>query len=286
MYTDGSTSDTVNSTSTSVSLTGLSANTPYTVSIRTICDVAPNADTSSEALVSLTTNCDAITSFPYAQPFTNSTDASLRCWTIINNGGTNTWQHNAFGGGVYLLFSDIHEDYLISPQFQVTSGTSDRISIDARINNPGETIPLIIGVSTTGTNASDFTMVDTFSGLTQTFTPFTYDLTAYVGQDVYVALFSDAITTGTLIIDNFQIFAVPQCDALAGVTATAVSTDSVDVTVNDPNNAGAYFVTYQTGTTLDTVSPNPSTTSFGIGGLTANTSYSVSYTHLRAHETS
>ena len=60
VYTDGATSDTLYPSTQSFSLSGLSPNTVYTLSIRTICDIAPNADTSDVATLSIATNLSLI----------------------------------------------------------------------------------------------------------------------------------------------------------------------------------------------------------------------------------
>ena len=84
-YTDGVTTDTVspNPTGTSVSLTGLTANTSYTVGVQALC---ASGDTSSVVSASLTTPCDAF-SIPFSEDFEGSTSIPS-CWSVINGGSS------------------------------------------------------------------------------------------------------------------------------------------------------------------------------------------------------
>ena len=73
-----------------------------------------------------------------------------------------------------------------------------------------------------------------------------------------------------------QVEEVPSCFAVTGLSATSTGSSSADVTFTDPNSASEYFVTYTDGVTTDTVSPNPTSTSVSLSGLSANTTYTVS----------
>ena len=86
-----------------------------------------------------------------------------------------------------------------------------------------------------------------------------------------------------LAIDNVAIEETPSCVTMTSVAVASAGVDSLDVVVTDPNNATEYFVTYTDGTTTDTLS-NPSASSFGIGGLSANTAYTVTVRAILASD--
>lgn len=82
---------TISATTTTVSLTGLTPNTDYSVSVASICD---NGDTSSWRSILVTSGCAPMTSLPYFMDFescatttTTSTDF-VNCWNRLNNGTT------------------------------------------------------------------------------------------------------------------------------------------------------------------------------------------------------
>ena len=115
-------------------------------------------------------------------------------WTVIDNDGGDQWQstQQGWGGGNGLvIFTDnnSNEDYLITPQFLVTSGISERISFHVLSNNAFQNFE--VRLSTTGNAINDFSELIAsetdpeaeFSNYTQ----YEYNLSTYNGQNVYVA---------------------------------------------------------------------------------------------------
>ena len=193
VYTDGTSSDTLYPSTPSFSLSGLSANTVYTVSLRTICDIAPNADTSDVATLSLITNCADLSSFPYIENFT-PTNASLRCWTSVNGGSATQFWRPVTNSGGYLWIpgeAGTHSDHYISPQWTVVDGSSDRIAFDGYMDGASASTGSVYAlVSTSGTSISSFT--DTLNSnsaisLDASITRFEFDLSAYESQSINIA---------------------------------------------------------------------------------------------------
>lgn len=158
--------------------------------------------------------------FLNAQAFTDSFETGDG-WLIISNGSTDPNEQwglwSAYGtaitprtgssmAGIQYSADVAHDDYLISPQFTVTSGTSDKLSVYAI--NRSTTFPetLSILVSETGTTAASFTATVTAS-LTPatTWTKYSYDLTPFVGKQIYVAFHSTTFDKWFVGLDDFEI---------------------------------------------------------------------------------
>ncbi|WP_417873377.1 choice-of-anchor J domain-containing protein [Xanthomarina gelatinilytica] len=178
--------------------------------------------------------------------FTESFDAEIPAtWTIVNVDGGDTWVHNTtdnyLGAGHARISwdSNAHDDYLISPQFTVTSGVSDRISFWAAISS-GWTETFEVRLSTTGNAPADFTEVlgsETATVDVATYEKFTYDLSAYDGTPIYIAIRATDTDRFYLHIDEFVNDAAPTCIPTVVDSSTVVddcgnSQFSVDVVVS------------------------------------------------------
>ncbi|WP_417290090.1 choice-of-anchor J domain-containing protein [Corallibacter sp.] len=174
----------------------------------------------------ITLLCIAIFCFAFSwqanAQFTESFDTEIPAsWTITDVDGGDTWVHNTsdnYSGAGHARISwdsNAHDDYLISPQFTVTSGVSDRISFWAAIsNNWTETFE--VRLSTTGFAPGDFTELlgsETATVNVPSYEQFIYDLSAYNGQDVYVAIRATDTDRFYLHIDEFVNDALPMCTA-------------------------------------------------------------------------
>lgn len=148
--------------------------------------------------------------------FTESFDTEIPAgWTVLNeDGGTYTWEYSTVyphaGAGHARIHweSSAHQDYLITPQFTVTSGVSDRISFYAGIDGTFWTETFEVRLSTTGTNASDFTVVlgsetATTSAAAGDYTRYIYDLSSYDTQSVYIAIVATDTDRYYLAVDEF-----------------------------------------------------------------------------------
>jgi hypothetical protein len=178
--------------------------------------------------------------------FTESFDTEIPAtWTIVNVDGGDTWVHNTtdnyLGAGHARISwdSNAHDDYLISPQFTVTSGVSDRISFWAAISS-GWTETFEVRLSTTGNAPADFTEVlgsETATVDVATYEKFTYNLSAYNGVPVYIAIRATDTDRFYLHIDEFVNDAAPSCTPTVVDSSTVVddcgnSQFSVDVVVS------------------------------------------------------
>ncbi len=159
-------------------------------------------------------------------------------WSVINNGDANTWFQSAPGTGsansgtnvarIDYDASTAHDDYLVTAQFTVTAGVSDRLSFYAKNRSASFTEEFNVLLSSTGNTAADFTTtIDTLVGPPSSWQQYTYDLSAYVGQTVYIALHAISLNEWELYIDDLVVDGFPSCQvpsALGVITANTTTT--------------------------------------------------------------
>lgn len=178
--------------------------------------------------------------------FTESFDNNIPTeWTVIDNDGQGTtWQFHAGNGyrgdgGLWIYQEDFaHDDYLISPQFTVTSGLTDHISFYAGGSGVNFRESFEVKVSTTGTNPSDF---DTLLGSESTisnvdtqgeYVNYAYNLAAFDGETVYVAIVATSTRSFRLYLDEFTADALPSCPKPSSINIQNLTDSSVDVNWN------------------------------------------------------
>ncbi|MGV7105276.1 choice-of-anchor J domain-containing protein [Flavobacterium sp. U410] len=163
--------------------------------------------------------------------FTENFDAGTTIptgWTVINGGDANTWTIIDFTGANISAYSGAnavgigygstaHDDYLVTPAITVTAGVSDHLSFWGRSRDPQYPEVISVKLSTTGMAPADFTIildpnVAPTSGAN--FYQYQYDLSAYVGQTIYIGFYSattdmfyfdidDVTVSGTLSTKDF-----------------------------------------------------------------------------------
>ena len=164
-------------------------------------------------------------SYTVDEIFYDFSDESLSDLTLIdaNNDGYNfrTISYGGYGSG-YCLRSDSWmtgnigqlnpDNFVVLPRLTATANTVfSFMSRDA--DQPGiapDPEHFGVAVSTTGnTNASDFTMIQEWNSQND-YTEYTVDLSAYAGQQIYVAIrhFSTTGETYYLLVDNIRITGV------------------------------------------------------------------------------
>lgn len=158
----------------------------------------------------------------YAQ-FTENFDAGTTLpagWSIINGGDTGTWTFGTPGSGTANSGTNVarilydaniaHDDYLVTPQFTVTLGVSEQLSLWARHRSNTFPEPFDILLSTTGNAATDFTTTIAAAVTpNNTWQKFTYALTAYAGQTVYIAFRTTTLDEWELYLDDISVGAIP-----------------------------------------------------------------------------
>jgi hypothetical protein len=211
-------------------------------------------------------------------------------WSIINNGDTNTWSVSALStahslSNVATIVYDsaiAHDDYLITPQFTVTVGSSDLLTLWAKNRSNTYPEPFDILLSTTGTAATDFTnVIATAVNPSTSWAKYSYDLTAYVGQTVYIAFHSTTTNQWQLYLDDISVLAAPTCFEPNTLTSTNITATTATISWiasnSNPANGYDYYVsatnTAPDGTTVPSGYVTGGLTTTNLTGLTATTTY-------------
>ncbi|WP_130736388.1 T9SS-dependent choice-of-anchor J family protein [Flavobacterium sp. J27] len=223
----------------------------------------------------------------YAQFIENfDTNTSLPVgWSIINQGGANEWLIANIGTGAHsgtnvariTYNSTAHDDYLITPAIVITSGVNDRISFYIKSLNSGYLEPYEVVLSTTtNTAGSDFSItLQSSQEASANWEKKEFNLAAYAGQTVYIAVRATGTDEDRLAVDDFVNDAIPSCPQPTALTANSVVSNAAELTWTENGTASLYNVeivpsgTPATGTATDSGVTNP----FNKTGLTPSTSY-------------
>lgn len=279
-----------NVTANTYTFSGLTAATAYTFGVVALCSTD---DSSSMGIITISTECGtAAVNLPLNETFgTNS--GTRNCWTIIdgnNDGSTWTTLFNGNDMGMMLSFSydnttytDITpNDWLVTPKLHTTTGSSVTMTWDAAAADDTYYAEHYgVYVSTTNTDTNSFTLVNEWTLTSSSTESMNLDLSAYAGQDIYVA-FRHFNCTGqyVLLIDNVNIYegvyvpdtltvTVATMDATMGTTNPAPGTyqyaETETVQLAGVPNSGYHFTgwTYTTdGTNYDTLGADYITVQF------------------------
>jgi len=201
------------STSNPLTVTDLTANTLYDVYVRADCG---GGDFSNWAKISFATDCD-LADEALSHDFdtvTNDLVTDASCWSVVNQGDANTWGlvQNSTTLNIYwrLTYSSTaHDDYLYSPAFTVLDGVTDAFNFKGWSSSSTyvESIDLLV------VDATDNTVIATLeSDLELPYvadaadaTIFTYDLSAYEGQDVKIGFHSSTTDLLYAYLDEFTL---------------------------------------------------------------------------------
>jgi hypothetical protein len=203
-------------------------------------------------------------------------------WTVLNGGGTSTF---IFGvgapGSAYsqpnaaqINYDAIaHDDYLVTPQINVTAGVNDRLTYFVKNQDPAFVEQYEVKLSTTTATAAAFTVTLTpAANAPNTWTQFIIDLTPYVGQQVYIGFHAISTDKFRLLFDDIVSDTTPACPPPTALTATNITSSSATLgwTGGTAWNIeyGVSGFSLGTGTAVNGVS-NP----YDITGLTAKTTY-------------
>ena len=267
-------------TATSVDLTGfLMPNTSYSVYVVNVC---ANGNSEYAGPFTFTTPCDVV-SGAWSNDFETNTD----CWLVSNGGDANGWGlyanatdgGGAFSYGIY-YGSTAHDDYLISPAYSVADGVSDRMSFDTR----NISTSFVESIDVQIWNADISTVLETVaSGVAPgvAFETFSYDLSAYEGQDIRFAFHITTTNEYAIFIDNVVVDAVPACITPTDLNVSDVTTTGA--TLNWVSDGSQFMIELLPsgvpqgtagGYVIGDVDPYPLTSvAIPDGSLTSNTSY-------------
>lgn len=214
-------------------------------------------------------------------------------WTVLNGGDTNGFIFGPGAPGSSLTQPNAaqinysaaaHDDYLITPPITVTAGLNDRLYYFVKSQDPAYLEAYAVKISKTTPVAAEFTDVITpTANASGEWTYFSVDLSAYMGQTIYVGFHATSADKFRLLFDNVvngtMPTVAPDCPlALTGPAAgaTGVNYDTVNFTWTAPTTGGPveHYELY-----LDT-NPNPTTkkgitvdAKLAVSGLEGGTTY-------------
>ena len=285
----------------SVSLTNLTPSSTYSYYVRTNCG------TNDYSLWAGPISFNAVfepTSVPYTTSFENGIPAG---WTILAGGDTaETWEirelyapnsniitaQNGIKNVVIFTGTTAHNDFLVTPLFNIVAGISDKLTFWARANSAQFPETISVKASTTTPTETGMTTVLEASIAPPNgsyFTKYTIDLSSLVGQSIHIGFHSTTTnnstttTTSYFEIDNVVVGSTPSCvEPISPLTFSEITPTSAVVswTSATPAPALGYEIYISNSPTAPTPTSIPtatvtSGTTFSITGLVGSTKYYV-----------
>ena len=300
-FTPGSGIGTVElATSNPYTITGLSPNTNYTFYVQADCGGGDLSYYSSAYTVS--TACAALDSLPFTENFDShagatSTSVSVNnlpsCWNNLNTGSNSSYT------GYPIIYSSSTYAHSGSNVLRFYSGTGTygdemailppidenlypintlQVSFYARALNTTYPFKLVVGVLSNPASMSSFTPIDTLTITSTTHALFEIPLGHFSGTGNYIGLLAPQPVSGMNYgyVDDIMVDLMPSCPKPTNLTASNITTTSLDLNWVENGTAGNWVVEYGlsgftqgTGTAVQ-VQGTPGTT---ITGLSASTTY-------------
>ncbi|MBN2664833.1 MAG: choice-of-anchor J domain-containing protein [Bacteroidales bacterium] len=160
-------------------------------------------------------------------------------WTVINNDGGSVpaiLTTEIDGTTEFVNFFGCADDYLITPALQ-PNGANNQLTYQAACAYSFYSIDYQVLLSTTGTNTADFSVVleniTGFNADTWLAGESTIDLSAYEGQKIYIAFYSDNGGYDNWGFDNISGIPFWQANIDAGISALSSPLEEVNTGLHD-----------------------------------------------------
>lgn len=216
------------------------------------------------------------------QVFNSTTTTPVLTPTATSNWTARTGQKAM--ASFYLNSGAANNDWLISPQVQITAGAGASLSFWAKSCDAtygAEKFKVL--VSTTGTDVASFTAISPVvtTPADVTWHEYTYNLNTYAGQQIYVAIQCTSADQFGFAIDDFKITSTaapttaPSCAVLTSPVNAATGV-AVAPTLSWAASVGAdsYDVYFDTNANPTTLVGNVTATNYtGPNNLALNTTY-------------
>ena len=205
----------------------------------------------------------------------------IACWNNIDNDGDGySWQHGASyfgsqhahsGSDFFASASYINnvgaltpDNWLVTPQLQLTTGNNYTLTwYDAAMDTSYYQEHYSVYVSTTGNTVSNFTATPVFTTTltTPSYTLRSVDLSAYAGQNIYIAfrhnttnqywlLLDDITVTESVHSDNYYTITVVSSNPdMGNVSGSGTFLEGTVTTIAANANSGYRFVQWNDGNT-------------------------------------
>lgn len=253
-----------------LTVSGLSANTHYYYTLRTICDVNDTSRWKDPA--SITTLCEAVT-LPYAEDFESVT--SISCWIDLSNSTTTEFSRVASrhkSGSASLKTVGCAA---VTPELDVDSLTNYQLS--GWVYSTSTPVTLSFMVGTEPTDVSYFSEpiatriiqdANTWKEFVVTFDSLSSDDFIDFKNARFIAITGSDVDN-TLYFDDIEIKPLALCAKPTQVSFSNIGENQYDISFIDNAGASAWIVS--TNNRLDTIY----STSATITGLDAKTDYIV-----------
>ena len=166
---------------------------------------------------------ESINACNFSTAYTQNFDTNTQlpdCWSIINGGDNYTWgigvplagtAHSGTNVVQIQSSSTVHDDYLVTSRFHITSGVNDRLSFWVRNIYAAYSEHFDVKLSSTTPTAAAFTttlLPNTVASIS--WTKYTIDLSPYAGQNIYVGFHAISVNQDALFLDDVVVDGLPQ----------------------------------------------------------------------------
>ena len=259
---------------TVISLTGLTPNTNYTVSVSALCG---DGDTSNAKTVSFSTPCASL-DIPYFEDFDNLTGNLPDCWVKVGSGTVAKYNSSSYAhsGSYSLKFNGSTSNLVVLPPINSATNTLQMtLWMRPESYTSSSCGTFSVGYVTDVDDATSFVAVETYSY--NSFSSIDMKTVNYTNApaNARLALRHNANSTAWYwFVDDIDVHAMPNCVAPSGVTASLLSNTSATVSWNANLTVSNYTLAYGTGNDPDSMySINVSGNSTTVYGLAPETQY-------------
>ena len=288
---------TVTANTPSVTLTGLTPNSDYSVTVTVNCSEGVGGST----MGSFHTECVPLEELPYAYGFEGAPTGSstshsfASCWTRVNNGtqyygypyisSSSTYCHSG-SRGLYWYNYSASSTYgsfqsIVLPNVDSTLYPINTLQLSfwAKASSASYFPTFYVGVMTNVNDITSFVPVDTVNVSNNTlWDEYEADLTSYTGPAGRVAIVASTSPSWTAYLDDFTLNVAPPCPTPIHVTLTEVTENSatLDWEERDSTTTSWRVVYGPAGfdpTSDDASTDYASTHPYTITSLTEGTSY-------------
>ena len=272
-----------NVTGGTVTIDQLTANTHYSVRMRSDC----GGDYSTWTTTDFRTECGVMT-VPFTENFDNMGTGSTvypSCWTRHSDYSTTTeypyvssTYHHSGDAALYFYCSTATYNIAVLPAIDPVVNPLSELMVSFQMRSTsGTTSQIVVGVMTDPNNINTFIPIDTVANSTTgLFELQEIPLNSYTGNAANVALkLINSSSTYSVYLDDVTLDYIPSCMRPSHLTSTAATTSSITMSWTPGGNESSWNIEYGTagftqgnGTIMTGVT-NPVT----ISGLAASTVY-------------
>ncbi len=294
---------------TSVTITGLMANTLYDVYVTPNC----SGGIAGSTMTTFRTDCGFVDSLPYYEsfegyPIGNSSIAppycGVPCYKRLDNatqyhfgyiGNPASYATGAHTGTGFLYYYmpttlGTYADWIITvlPPINTTLHPLNTLQLSfwVKMNSATSSGDIIVGVMTDPDEDSTFVPVDTVTVVGNVYDLKLSNLSSYVGTGAYIALkYTRNTSTNTYyFVDDILVETTPACPPVTEIALVSSDTSMLSVTWAENGDATAWTVEYGiSGFTAGTgITVTATTLPFIITGLTPTTAYDIYVTPVCA----